>query len=128
MKNRRAYDRIYANTTVLVYCNNKEWTLRVKDISENGIAFLCEEAEEIEKYIKIDDTISFTLIDKYTLFGTEHEVILVGHCQVVRVDDSGYKNDCKILGCKLVNTDEKMIKYIDNKRVEAFFNCLHPKK
>ena len=128
MINRRAYDRIYTNTKVLVYCNNREWTLRVKDISENGIAFLCEVSEEIEKHIKIGDTISFTLLDKYTLFCVEHEVVLVGRCQVVRLDNSGYKNGCKILGCKLINPDEKMINYIDNKRVEAFLGCIHSKK
>lgn len=128
MINRRAYDRIYTNTKVLVYCNNREWTLRVKDISENGIAFLCEASEEIEKYIKIGDTIFFTLLDKYTLFNVEHEVVIVGRCQVVRLDNSGCKNDCKVLGCKLANPDEKMLNYIDDKRVEAFLRCIHSKK
>lgn len=124
MVNKRAYGRICTNAKALVYIKNKEFVFYVKDISENGIAFICEQPDAISELIGPGDVISFALFDRYELFHAEHEDTIIGSCKVIRLDNDGRRSGYKVLGCELINPDRNLRKYVENKRTEVFMRCI----
>ena len=60
MKERRAYLRIKRNIECVIYVSNCEYNATIIDISENGIAFECE-----DDVINIGERITFTIHDDY---------------------------------------------------------------
>lgn len=118
-RDRRLYERININVDANIYINNKEYPVTIKDISECGVLFICEDIT-IESLITTDSVISFQSMDSYELFDIVHNDIIIGRGKVVRVDDSS-----RLIGVALKAPNRNLIKYIENKKIVQFLKRIN---
>lgn len=117
---RRFYERVNVETEAIVYINNKEFDVEIKDIAEEGIAFTVNNDNPVLANINISDILKFTAIDIYTYFDTVRTDVIVGRCKIIRIDDSLVDSNKKVIGCKFTNTSQDILDYVSAKKVVEF--------
>lgn len=117
---RRFYERVNVEKEAIVYINNKEFDVEIKDIAEEGIAFTVNNDNPVLANINISDILKFTAIDIYTYFDTVRTDVIVGRCKIIRIDDSLVDLNKKVIGCKFTNTSQDILDYVSAKKVAEF--------
>lgn len=121
---RRFYERVNVEKEAIVYINNKEFDVEIKDIAEEGISFTVNNDNPVLANINISDILKFTAIDIYTYFDTVRTDVIIGRCKIIRIDDSLVDSSKKIVGCKFVNASQDLLDYVSAKKVMEFIKSL----
>lgn len=121
---RRFYERVNVEKEAIVYINNKEFDVEIKDIAEEGIAFTVNNDNPVLANINISDILKFTAIDIYTYFDTVKTDVIIGRCKIIRIDDSLVDSSKKIIGCKFTHTSQDILDYVSAKKVMEFIRSM----
>ena len=115
MRDKRLYERVNVGINATIYINGKEFPVILKDISENGIAFLCKNSVTLQQEVLIGDTVGFQSLDNYTLSNITHKDLIFGYGKIIRFDDF-FNDGSKVLGLSLKRPNLMLQKYIYNKK------------
>jgi len=114
MRDKRWYERVKVGINATIYINGKEFPVILKDISENGIAFICKNSVTLQQEVLLGDTIGFHSLDNYTLSNTTHKDLIYGCGKIIRFDD--VLDGSKVLGLSLKQPTMLLRKYICNRK------------
>lgn len=121
MKSNREYERVGVDRECVLFFNNGQTEVNgiLKDISENGVAFICEDTEELRTLLSDNIVFSFWTLDNYEYFDIHKNDSIIGVGRIIRFDDADVDNK-KILGCKLISPDRNLLDYISRKKVSVY--------
>lgn len=119
MRDKRLYERVNIGINATIYINGKEFPVILKDISQNGIAFICKNSVTLQQEVLIGDTIGFQSLDNYTLSSTTHKDLIFGCGKIIRFDDF-LDDGSKVLGLSLKQPTMLLQKYICNRQAARF--------
>lgn len=124
---KREYPRLLLNKEAVFFINNSniaihEFSGIIDDISEVGIRIKLnkEENKEIIKVLQIDTELTFSTVDILSYNEKEEFKYISGNVKIVRIEE--LDNNVFICGCKIINPDKDILKYLDDKRT---YNYLH---
>ena len=121
LKSNREYERVGVDKKCVLFFDDGQTEVNgiLKNISENGVAFICEDTEELRSLLSDNVVFSFWTFDKYEYFDVQKNDLIIGIGRIIRFDDADVDNK-KILGCKLVSPDRTLLDYVSRKKVSVF--------